>query len=59
VKRFTWKIPYKTKHIRTKKISPQKKAELVFCELKIAENNGNGTAILYYEVAVFPHRQYS
>jgi hypothetical protein len=41
------------------KISPQKKAELVFCELKIAENNGNGTAILYYEVAVFPHQQYS
>lgn len=45
--------------MRTKKISPQKKAELVFCELKIAENNGNGTAILYYEVAVFPHQQYS
>ena len=61
---FGWKDLHGRYHTKQntyepKKISPQKKAELVFCELKIAENNGNGTAILYYEVAVFPHQQYS
>lgn len=61
---FGWKDLHGRYHTKQntyepQKISPQKKAELVFCELKIAENNGNGTAILYYEVAVFPHQQYS
>ena len=45
---FGWKDLHGRYHTKQntyepKKISPQKKAELVFCELKIAENNGNGT----------------